>query len=63
MKILLNRNRTPSVLVASLILLCLPLFAQEQHDPEPPNAVDFTWGVKIPMRDGVNSKITGSPSF
>lgn len=43
----------------SLILFCLPLWGQEeQKKPEPPKAVDFTWGVKIPMRDGVKLNAT-----
>ena len=45
-------------LVVSLILFCLPFWAQEQKKPEPPKAVDFTWGVKIPMRDGVKLNAT-----
>ena len=45
--------------VVSLILFCLPLWAQEApKKPEPPKAVDFTWGVKIPMRDGVKLNAT-----
>ncbi len=46
-------------LVVSLILLSLPLCAQEaQKNPEPPKAVDFIWGVKIPLRDGVKLNAT-----
>jgi uncharacterized protein len=42
-----------------LFLLCRPLWAQEeQKKPEPPKAVDFTWGVKIPMRDRVKLNAT-----
>ncbi len=42
-----------------LIFLCLPLCAQEQQkESEPPKAVDFAWGVKIPMRDGVKLNAT-----
>jgi len=44
--------------VISLIFFCLPLWAQEQKKPEPPKAVDFTWSVKIPMRDGVKLNAT-----
>jgi len=58
MKIPVNMNRTSHVLVASLILTCLPLLAQEPHNPEPPKAVSLTWGVKIPMRDGVKLNAT-----
>ncbi|MGA9908104.1 MAG: CocE/NonD family hydrolase, partial [Candidatus Sulfotelmatobacter sp.] len=58
MKIPVNRKRTSPVLIASLILACVPLRAQEQHNPEPPKAVDLTWGVKIPMRDGVKLNAT-----
>lgn len=46
----------PAVL---LIVFCLPLCGQEeQKKPEPPKAVDFTWGVKISMRDGVKLNAT-----
>jgi putative CocE/NonD family hydrolase len=42
-----------------LVVFCLPLCAQEeQKKPEPPKAVDFTWGVKISMRDGVKLNAT-----
>ncbi|MGA9305687.1 MAG: CocE/NonD family hydrolase [Candidatus Sulfotelmatobacter sp.] len=58
MKIPVNINRTSHVLFASLILACLPLRAQEPHNPEPPKAVHLTWGVKIPMRDGVKLNAT-----
>ncbi len=58
MKIPVSMTRTSPVLVASLILACLPLLAQEQHDPDPPKAVHLTWGVKIPMRDGVKLNAT-----
>ncbi len=37
-----------------LILLSLAALAQEPPKPaEPAKDVDITWGVKIPMRDGV----------
>ena len=58
MKIPTSVNRASRALVASLILVCLPLLAQEQHNPEPPKAVDLTWGLKIPMRDGVKLNAT-----
>ncbi|MGB5154427.1 MAG: CocE/NonD family hydrolase, partial [Candidatus Sulfotelmatobacter sp.] len=58
MKIPVSMNRASHVLVASVILLGLPLRAQEQHNPELPKAVDFTWGVRIPMRDGVKLNAT-----
>src|SRR5580658_3115093 len=58
MKIPVSMTGTSPVLVASLILACLPLLAQEQHDPDPPKAVQLTWGVKIPMRDGVKLNAT-----
>ena len=52
-------KRAGHLLVVSLILFCLPLWAQEEpKKPEPPKAVDFTWGVKIPMRDGVKLNAT-----
>jgi putative CocE/NonD family hydrolase len=52
-------NRTLRRLTLSLMLLGLPLGAQEaQKKPEPPKPVDFTWGVKIPMRDGVELNAT-----
>lgn len=42
-----------------LIVFSLPVWAQEEKKkPEPPRAVDFTWGVKIPMRDGVKLNAT-----
>ena len=58
MKIPTSVNRASRALVASLILVFLPLLAQEQHNPEPPKAVDLTWGLKIPMRDGVKLNAT-----
>ena len=59
MKIPVNVKRTSQLLIASsLILASLPLLAQEQPTPEPPKAVDLTWGVKIPMRDGVKLNAT-----
>jgi putative CocE/NonD family hydrolase len=59
MKIPVEMRRTSKVLAASLLLLCLPLCAQEEeHKQEPPKAVDFTWGVKIAMRDDVKLNAT-----
>ncbi len=58
MKIPASTNRASHVLFASLILACLPLRAQEQHNPEQPKAVHLTWGVTIPMRDGVKLNAT-----
>ena len=44
----------------AVILLCVSsLFAQETPKPaEPAKDVDITWGVKIPMRDGVKLNAT-----
>src|SRR6202050_284600 len=52
-------NRSFRHLSLSLMLLGLPLGAQEaQKKTEPPKPVEFTWGVKIPMRDGVELNAT-----
>lgn len=46
-------------LAVSLILSLAATMAQEeQKRPEPSKAVDFTWGVKVPMRDGVKLNAT-----
>ncbi|MFZ0300112.1 MAG: CocE/NonD family hydrolase [Candidatus Sulfotelmatobacter sp.] len=58
MKIPITVIRTPHVLAALLILACVPLLAQEPHNQEQPKAVHLTWGVKIPMRDGVKLNAT-----
>ncbi len=46
------------MLASLLILLCLPSAAEQPHEQEPNRAVDFTWGVKIPMRDGMKLNAT-----
>jgi putative CocE/NonD family hydrolase len=51
-------NRAPLRLAVSLILFCLGLGAQEQPKLAPPNAVDFSWGVRNPLRDGVKLNAT-----
>ena len=52
-------NRSRRHLSLSLMLLGLPLGAQEaEKKTEPPKPVDFTWGIKIPMRDGVTLNAT-----
>jgi len=58
MKTSFNTKTVSLVLAASLLLCCLPLGAQQDHKEEPPKAVDFTWGVKVPMRDGVKLNAT-----
>jgi putative CocE/NonD family hydrolase len=58
MRIPLNIKTLSLALAASLLLSCLPLCAQQEHKEEPPKAVDFTWGVKIAMRDGVKLNAT-----
>src|SRR5271156_2038293 len=57
MKISFNPKTASLALAAGLLLSCLPLSAQE-HKDEPPQAVDFSWGAKIPMRDGVKLNAT-----
>jgi putative CocE/NonD family hydrolase len=52
-------KNTSQVLAASFILLCLPLHAQAKRPrQEPPEEVDLSWGLKVPMSDGVNLNAT-----
>jgi putative CocE/NonD family hydrolase len=44
--------------LAVILLFATSLFAQDAAKPEPPKDVDVTWGVKIPMRDGVKLNAT-----
>jgi putative CocE/NonD family hydrolase len=54
-----NKLKSASYALAVCFLLhCLPSRAQDETAKEPPRAVDFTWGVKIPMRDGVKLNAT-----
>jgi len=51
--------RHPRTLTALLIALFLaaPAYPDDKK-PEPPKPVDLTWGLKIPMRDGVKLNAT-----
>jgi len=59
MKIPTNLKHALLMLAVAFLLFCLPLLSQQaEHKPETPTPVDFTWGVKIPLRDGVRLNAT-----
>lgn len=51
-------RRNPSLWLLVFLLSLVSVHAQTDKKPEAPKPVDLTWGLKIPMRDGVHLNAT-----